>query len=98
MCPTIPRSTIRKSLRDKGFQPKQGRKHELWYLWMCGKRTAIKTRVSRGTQYKDYGDDLLSEMKRQLRLPNLSSTTKFLKCPITGAEYLSILREQGTKL
>ncbi len=95
---SIPRATIRKSLADKGFRSEEGSKHQLWYLWVDDKKTSVRTKLSRGTKYRQYGNPLLNEMKRDLKLPGLSATKRLLKCPITGAEYLAILRAQDIRL
>ena len=100
---SIPRSTIEESLLKKGFvyhkqektQSLKKRDHRFYYFYHNNKRTHIRTRISMGSHYKDYGNDLLKKMKRQLRFDSLSHLVDFLKCPLTKNNYVTILKRNG---
>ena len=87
------RSTaILAALQSKGFTDTGGDHHWL-VLHIGGKRSSIRTKISRGGM--DYGDDLLSVVRRQLRLGSRRDLLRLIDCPMDGAEYLRLLRETG---
>ncbi len=88
----IDRQTIESNLLDKGFKlNSRGRDHKFFYFYYKGKKTIIRTKISTGTKYKEYGDDLINKMKYQLALDNFNQTKKFLMCPLSEEEYIDIL-------
>lgn len=86
---------IRKALSSKGFVAEQAPHHEMWYFHHNGNKTSIRTRISRGTGYKTYGDQLLSQMKRQLQFENRKQFDNFIKCPLDMNGYIEILKIQN---
>jgi hypothetical protein len=62
--------------------------------WLCvhGKRTSIRTRISHGA--KEYGDSLLGEMARQLKLRR-RDFDDLIDCPLTAEGYLGLLAKGG---
>jgi len=88
----LPRREVENSLLSKGFRSSD-RDHEFFFLYVDGLKTSIRTKVSRGTQYKTLSDDLLSKMKRQLRLEKMSQLLELVNCPMTHAIYVQYLRE-----
>lgn len=91
----IKRRIIEKSLKEKGFRCERNRGHRYYYFWHKGKKTHIRTKVSTGTGYEDYGFDLISSMKFQLRLTNLKETKGLLECPMGLREYTNLLLQRG---
>lgn len=68
----IPRSNLERALAQKGFLPEDsGRDHRFWWFYYRNQKTHIYTKISRGSSYKDYGDDLLHKVKQQLRLDTI---------------------------
>ncbi|MDP2682274.1 MAG: hypothetical protein Q8P28_05640 [Deltaproteobacteria bacterium] len=90
----IERKLIEASLRKKGFI-QEGGDHKYFYHEVNGKRTGAYAFVSRGSGYKTYDDNLLSAIKKELRLDTLRETRDLLQCPMSGDEYNSVLREKG---
>jgi len=64
---------IESGLLRKGFR-KENADHRVFRFYVGGKKTSISTFLSHGSRYKEYNDDLLSKMKRELCL---SSTKSF---------------------
>jgi len=85
---------IEQSLKKKGFVREDG-DHKYFYHEYQGKRTGIYTKLSFGSQYKDYGDDLVNLMKKQLSLDNNRQTVDFLNCPMKKEKYEEILKKKG---
>jgi hypothetical protein len=89
---SIPRDKIERSLAGKGFVKDQ-RDHRYWYFFYKGKRTRIRTKISTGTGYKDYGIDLLDKIKSQLFL-NFRELEALLTCPMDVHRYTQLMLER----
>lgn len=89
---SIPRDKIEKSLADKGFTKDQ-RDHRYWYFWYKGKKTKIRTKISTGSGYKDYGVNLLDKIKSQLFL-NFRELEALLRCPMGVDRYTQLMLER----
>jgi tRNA G46 methylase TrmB len=92
--PSIPRRDIEAALKKKGFIA-WATDHRYYSLWVDGRETSVRTKISTGTGYEDYVDDLLGKVKRQLHLRSLDDLRDFVNCPMTYEAYLSELRLQG---
>jgi len=91
----LPREEIETSLQNKGFQRDEERDHIFYYFFYKGKKTKVRTKISRGSKYKDYGTDLLKMMKRDLYLDRLNELGDLLVCPMDESQYISILLNKG---
>ncbi len=91
----IPRRVIEASLQDKGFQKYEKRDHRFYYFFYKGKKTIARTKISTGSQYKDYNIDLLNMMKRDLYLNRLKEVKDLLICPMDEGQYIKILLNKG---
>lgn len=80
------RSKIKASLEFKGFKTRNGDHDYYIYHTMAGKKTTIKTKISRGSSYKVYSDSLLSAMARQCKLTN-GDLLKFIDCNLSQSDY-----------
>jgi hypothetical protein len=82
---------IKEGLTKKGFITVQG-DHTFLFLSVEGRKSSIRTKISHGN--KEYGDNILSLVARQLRI-----TTKqlddLLDCPMSYEDYLAILRTKN---
>ncbi len=91
-----PRKTkdLQRTLQAKGFAlyPEKAH-HKFYYLVVDGKKTAVKTYFSHGL--KEYGDTLMQLIKKQLKFPQTRQAEDFFDCPMSGEEYVSLLREGG---
>ena len=81
------------ALTSKGFVDTGGDHHWL-VLHVEGKKTAVRTKVSRG--HRDYGDPLLSAMSKQLKLEGKKARLlDLLDCPMSESDYIADLRQRG---
>jgi hypothetical protein len=76
-------SEFKNALEKKGFKLDQTH-HEMYWYFLDGKKTTIKTRISHSE--KNYDDYLLNERKKQLHLSK-SDFILFVKCPLTAEQY-----------
>ncbi|MBY6273821.1 MAG: type II toxin-antitoxin system HicA family toxin [Caldibacillus debilis] len=81
---------IEAALLKKGFQRVVSH-HIYYFLYVDGKKTSIRTKISHGI--KEYDKSLLSQMAKQLKLPN-EMFVNFIKCPLSYEDYLKYLRDK----
>ena len=88
-----PRKTkdISSQLKKKGFVAKQG-DHTFFYLYYRNKKTSVYTKLSHSI--KEYSDNLLSQMAKQLSLTN-SELKNLIECPLTYDNLIEILKEKN---
>jgi len=86
----IDRRLIESNLIKKGFVEEDS-DHKYFYHEYNGKRTGIYTFTSHGSGYKIYNDNLISMMKKQLKLDTNSQAKDLFQCPMSGEEYNQIL-------
>ena len=91
---SLEREEIRIALLGKGFREKTFGDHDRYWLYIGEQKQAIFTKLSRGSGYRTYGDKLVADVAKQLRLtrPDLR---KLVACNIDGTEYVAILRNNG---
>ncbi len=82
---------IRSSLLEKGFRSVDTH-HEVFWLWVAGKKTSVHTYMSQGA--RECGDSLLGQMARQVGLKR-TEFDDLVDCPLTGEAYLAHLVEMG---
>ncbi|HUX14763.1 MAG TPA: hypothetical protein VMV30_00040 [Candidatus Lokiarchaeia archaeon] len=83
--------TIRVAFLSKGFIADETH-HEMFWLVIGGKKTSIRTRISHGG--KEYGDQLLTLMSRQIGLSK-SELYRLIDCAMDGEKLRSVLVERG---
>ncbi len=83
---------IKSALLSKGFKVEESH-HEFLWFYHNDKRTHIKTRISHGIE--EYGPDLISAMKKQLKLNSKREIEDLLNCPMKEAEYIELLMKNG---
>jgi len=88
------REEIRSSLLQKGFKEK-GNDHDYFFLYINGKKQPIFTFLSRGSNYKSYGNPLLAKMSRQLKLTK-QELLDLIDCDLNGEKYIEKLKERGS--
>ena len=86
-------SQIEGALKRKSFRLDEQGDHRRLTLLVEDKPTTIRTRLSHGN--KDYGDDLLSKVQKQLHLPRRTDLLDLVDCPLSGDGYVELLRKQG---
>ncbi len=80
------------ALKKKGFVEDPSSDHIRYTLYVNGKKTRIFTFISH--DFREYGEKLISEVKKQLRLQSKNELQDFIKCPMTGEEYTKLLIER----
>ena len=88
------RDSIRASITSKGFKAEGGEKHEYYWFYVQGKKTKWWIRLSRGSGYKEYSDDLIRRQARLLKL-RYRDLMDFFKCTITEVELWEILKKSS---
>lgn len=79
------------SLLKKGFESEESH-HTFYWFHYNGQQTNIKTKISHGSD--EYGDYLLSSMKKQLKLDSMNELSDLLNCPMSHEEYIRLLKER----
>lgn len=91
----IEREKIRKALKGKGyFEVTKKKDHDFFYLILNGVKHPVFTKLSRGSSYKNYSDDLVRDVYKQIRL----SKTEFLEyveCSLRFEDYVKLLLERN---
>lgn len=82
---------VEKSLTKKGFK-KEPRDHYYFVLYVDGKRTKVKTKLSHNGQ--DIDDYLIKNMSKQVHLDKVKFCD-LINCPLSENEYKKILKENG---
>jgi len=78
---------IEATLLHKGFRVEETHHHVYWFFYN-DRKTTIRTRLSHGV--KEYGDNLLGRIKKQMHLAN-QELDQFFDCAMTGANYGELL-------
>ena len=83
----LKRRDVLSNLQRKGFISKERGRHVfLIYHNADGQKTEISTFVSRGTKYKDLGDDLVSSMAKQCKL-TIGEFGELVDCSMSRDDY-----------
>lgn len=89
----LDRRDVLSSLESKGFVRREGANHSiLIYRNMEGKKTEIRTIVSRGRNYRVLGDDIVGSMARSCKL-STSQFAELVDCSISQDDYDQFVRE-----
>lgn len=89
------RSKAERSLSSKGFYKDKSRDHIYYYHEFNGQRTGPWTKVSHSKKVRVLSGDLLSCMRKQLRLDTNMQTANLLNCPMDKDEFNSIMKSKG---
>ena len=90
----VSRAEIRKNLPQKGFKKNKSGHHIYFHHEYNGIETGIKTYISHSAKQRDIADDLLSSMRKQLRLDSMKEIVALIKCPMDKKKYEEILIER----
>jgi len=91
----VSRADIKKNLLQKGFKKKKFGHHIYFHHEYNRVETGIKTYISHSAKQKDVSGDLLSSMRKQLRLDSMKETVALIKCPMDKKEYEKILIDRS---
>lgn len=83
---------ISSSLEKKGFQHEE-KHHTFFWFYYNGLRTHIKTRISHGSD--EYGNGLLSAMRKQLELSSMKELEDLINCPMSYDDYIKQLQDKN---
>lgn len=86
------RREIQKALCNKGFI-EQNNDHYFYTLEYNGKKSAIFTKISKGSDYKTINQGLLSLMSKQLKLTK-HEFLELIDCQMDYINYIKILKEK----
>jgi len=90
----IPTEQIRKALLEKGFVPVDDRNHTFYYFYYNEKKTVARTKISRGSSYRNYDDSLFVKMRTQLQLDTVRQVRALLECPMSREDYIAELKKR----
>lgn len=85
------RDLIVANLTAKGFEKSEGDHIFLLYRRSDGLKTAIRTKISRGSSHRDVSDIILSQMAKQVRLPN-KAFLQLVDCTLDQMGYETIVK------
>lgn len=88
---SLPTRALGDALESKGFA-RSNTHHQIFWLVVDGKKTAIRTRLSHGA--REYGDALLGAVANQMRITR-ADLRRFVECELSGEQYLAMLRAAG---
>lgn len=89
----LDRRDIEAALLKKGFEVHVG-DHRYYRLFVDGQKTSIVAKISVGTSYKVYSDELLAKIARGLRIKK-AQLVRLVECEIDGPAYVALARESG---
>jgi hypothetical protein len=91
--PPKKRDDIKAALLSKGFVH-EGGDHDFYVFKHAGMVGAVFTQISRGSGYREYGDPLLHDMSRQLKLTR-KQLNELIDCSLDQRGYEAALRARG---
>ncbi|MEA1991060.1 MAG: hypothetical protein U9N58_02545 [Thermodesulfobacteriota bacterium] len=91
----VSRADIKKNLPQKGFKKKKFGHHIYFHHEYNGVETGIKTYISHSAKQRDIAGDLISSMRKQLRLDSIKETVALIRCPMDKKEYEKILIDRS---
>ena len=90
----IEKRDVESNLPKKGFEKDTSRQHHIYFNHRYnGKYTGAFTYTSHTR--KSIGAPIISQMKKELRLNSTQQVVDLVNCPITGEQYVEILKSKG---
>lgn len=84
------RDLIVTNLTSKGFEVSDGDHIFLLYRRSDGRKTAIRTKLSRGSSHRDVSDVILGQMAKQVRLPK-KAFLELVDCSLDQSSYEALV-------
>lgn len=92
-------SKLKTAMTIKGYVLKPGKKHDIYIFYYNGIKTDIRTMMSRGGHgSKEFGDTLMSDIKKQMRFDNNEQLISYSECTFTLNDYTNMLSKNGDLL
>jgi predicted RNA binding protein YcfA (HicA-like mRNA interferase family) len=88
------KAQVEASLKNKGFEQKDGNHHFFVYVTIAGQKTTVRTKTSHTPKTKDIPDNLLAQMGKQCQLSQ-SGFSRLVDCPLSRESYEDILKNKG---
>jgi predicted RNA binding protein YcfA (HicA-like mRNA interferase family) len=88
------KAQVEASLKNKGFEQKDGDHHFFVYVTTEGKKTTVRTKTSHTPKMKDIPDNLLAQMAKQCQLSK-NDFSRLVDCPLSRESYEDILKNKG---
>lgn len=85
---------IKKNLPKKGFQ-KETSHHIYYHHEYNGRKTGAYTYISHGASHKEVDGDILTKMRKQLKLQTNRQAANLFECPLDGNDYNQLLIQSG---
>ena len=86
----VEREVIRSNISQKGFELAPDGDHDYYWLYMNGKKTKWWIKLSRGSNYRVYSDNLLKRQAKTLRV-TFRQLVDFVTCKTKKQEFYNIL-------
>ena len=80
------------ALTRKGFHDEKAQHHVMYWLYVNGRKTSVRTRISHGEV--EIGTGLLGRMARELRVSK-AEFLQLVSCKITGEVYRNKMVSEG---
>jgi len=90
---SVSRDLIESSLLKKGFVLRET-DHRYYHFYYLGKKTSIRTKISKGSAYKEYDDNLLGLMAKQVNLTK-KQLLDLINCPLSQEMYITLLKDSN---
>ena len=87
---TRPTRDIQTNLEQKGFK-QDSTHHQMYWLYIGERKTSIRTRISHSE--REYGDNLLGQMAKQVRLPK-KKFLELIDCSLVKNDYFALLEDR----
>ena len=91
----VSKAEVEKGLSKKGFRKEKSSHHIYFHHEYEGVETGVNTYISHSSKQKDIAGDLLSSMKKQLKLDSTKDAVDLIKCPMDKEQYEKILIDKG---
>lgn len=88
------RAHVASALLKKGFVEDETRDHRYFHHQINGQRTGVRTKLSRGSQYKRLGPQLLAKIKKQPKLESSREFRDLVNCPMSKERYIEVLKSK----
>ena len=91
----LKKSAIISGLKRKGFRERKGKQHHIFlYLYVNGKMTNIRTKISHSNTKKGIQKAIIKKMAFQVGL-SIKQFKELIECPLSYENYIKILKENG---
>jgi len=85
-------SQIEYALTHKGFSRENAKHHVMFWFYLDGKKTSVRTRLSFGAS--EIGDRLIGCMAREMRIPK-ADFLRFVECGMSADDYKEKMISEG---